>query len=120
LVLAWFLRSLLLAAGIMGSRARWMAPALALAWAVHPLQVSSVLYAVQRFQTMGTLFLVLALWAYLQARLAQIRGDSGRTGLLSAALLWALALGCKEDSALLPAYALALELTVLRFGAADA
>src|SRR5690606_8995695 len=34
--------------------------------------------------------------------------------------LWILALGCKEDSVLLPAYTLALELTVLRFAAADA
>src|SRR3546814_20857728 len=29
-------------------------------------------------------------------------------------------MGCKEDSALLPAYTLALELTVLRFAALDA
>src|SRR5690606_31297784 len=32
---------------------------------------------------------------------------------------WAAAMGCKEDSALFPAYTLALELTVLRFAAAD-
>src|SRR3546814_15345469 len=66
--LAWFFRSLLLISGVPGERARWCAPVLALAWAAHPLQVSSVLYAVQRFQTLGTLFLVRALWAYLNAR----------------------------------------------------
>src|SRR3546814_6603362 len=33
--------------------------------------------------------------------------------------MWVLAMGCKEDSGLLPAYAVALELTVLRFAAAD-
>lgn len=118
--LAWFFHALLLAVGTPAKRARWAAPALALAWALHPLQVSSVLYVVQRMQIMGTLFLVLALLAYLQARRAQLAGNSGRTGLLVALLLWVVALGCKEDSALLPAYALALELTVLRFGAADA
>lgn len=118
--LAWLFRSLLLVAGVRGERASWLAPALALAWAAHPLQVSSVLYAVQRIQTMGTLFLVLALWAYLRARHAQIQGGSGRKGLLFAALLWIVAMGCKEDSTLLPAYTLALELTVLRFAAADA
>jgi len=118
--LAWLFRGLLQAAGQPGRRVAWLAPALALAWAAHPLQVSAVLYAVQRLQTMGTLFLVLALLAYLQARRAQIRGDSGRTGLLGCLLLWAVAMGCKEDSILLPAYALALELTVLRFAAADA
>lgn len=119
LALAWLLRSLLLLAGLPDRRVRWLAPALALAWAVHPLQVSSVLYAVQRLQTLGTLFLVLALLAYLQARRAQIEGRSGRTSLMSALLLWVVAMSCKEDSAQLPAYTLALELTVLRFRAAD-
>lgn len=118
--LVWLFRSLLLVAGVPAARTRWLAPVLALAWALHPLQVSSVLYAVQRIQAMGTFFLVLALLAYLHARRAQIAGGSGRTGLLGTGLLWAMALGCKEDSALLPAYTLALELTVLGFAAADA
>ena len=117
--LAWMFRSLLLAAGREEQRVKWLAPALALAWAIHPLQVSSVLYAVQRLQTMGTLFLVLALLAYLQARRAQIDGRSGRTGMMVTLLLWAMAMSCKEDSALFPAYTLAMELTVLRFAAAD-
>lgn len=117
--LAWFFRSLLSASGSPANRAHWLAPALALAWAVHPLQVSSVLYVVQRLQTMGTLFLVLALCMYLQGRNAQIEGRSGRRSLLLAVGAWLLAMGCKEDSALFPAYALALELTVLRFRAAN-
>lgn len=119
-MLAWFFRGLLLIAGIPARRVMWVAPALALAWAAHPLLVSSVLYTVQRLQTMGTLFLVLALLAYLQARRAQIEGCSGRAGMLLSLLSWVVALGCKEDSVLLPAYTLALELTVLRFGAANA
>jgi len=90
---------------------------MALAWAAHPLQVSSVLYAVQRFQIMGTLFVVLALGAYAAARGAQIQGRRARTSMMLAGLFWVLALGCKEDSILLPAYTLALELTVLRFAA---
>jgi hypothetical protein len=118
--LAWFFRSLLLVADIPSKRAQWLSLALALAWAAHPLQVSSVLYVVQRIQTMGTLFLVLALLAYLKARQAQIEGRSSRTGWLLIALLWVAAMGCKEDSILLPAFTLALELTVLRFAAASA
>lgn len=119
LALAWFLRELLLVAGVAGNRARWGALAFALAWGLHPLQVSSVLYIVQRMQTLATLFLVLALLTYLRARQAQIEGRHGRTGWILASLLWVLALGCKEDAVLLPAYLLALELTVLRFRAAD-
>src|SRR5690606_13801847 len=52
LALAWFFRSLLRVAGVPAGQVQWAAPALALAWALHPLQVSSVLYAVQRLQTM--------------------------------------------------------------------
>lgn len=118
-VLAWFFRALLLAVAIPPVRVRLAAPALALAWALHPLQVSSVLYVVQRMQTMATLFLVLALLAYLTARLAQIEGRKGRNGWLLAMGLWLLAVGCKEDAILLPAYTLALELTVLHFRAAS-
>lgn len=117
--LAWFFHALLLTVAVSARRARWVAAALALAWALHPLQVSSVLYVVQRMQTMGTLFLVLALLAYLQGRRAQLAGRSGRTELLVSVLLWTVAMGCKEDSILLPAYTLVLELTVLRFGATD-
>lgn len=118
-VLAWFLHSLLLVAGVTRERARWSALAMAMAWALHPLQVSSVLYVVQRMQTLATLFLILALWAYLVARQAQMEGASGRRGWMLAALLGAVAISCKEDAVLLPVYALVLELTLLRFRAAD-
>ena len=118
LALAGLLWKLLLLSGVEGKRAQWFALALALAWGIHPLQVSAVLYSVQRLQTMGTLFLVLALSTYVQARKAQQDGMSGRTMLMATGLLWALALACKEDAALLPAYTLALELTLLRFSVA--
>src|SRR5690606_10211578 len=104
-------------AGWPGRLSTWAAPAMALAWAVHPLQVSSVLYIVQRMQTMATLFVVLALWAYLCARQAQVEGRDSRRPWALAVLCGLLALACKEDAVLLPAYALALELLVLRFRA---
>lgn len=115
LSLAVFFRLLLASAGWPNQRTTLVAPALALAWAIHPMQVSSVLYVVQRMQTLGTLFLVLALQAYLKMRLAQIDGTRNRQYGMLTGLYWALALACKEDSILLPAYTLALELTVLRF-----
>ncbi|WP_374556766.1 hypothetical protein [Thermomonas sp.] len=117
--LALFLHRLLLLSGTGHKQAVWLSAAMATAWAVHPLQVSSVLYVVQRMQTMSTLFLLLALSSYLKGRQAQMAGDSGRTHWMAAGLLWMLAVACKEDAALLPAYTLVLELTVLRFGAAD-
>jgi len=120
LALAVFFRRLLRMAQWTPSQASTAAVLLALAWAIHPLQVSSVLYVVQRMQTMATLFLVLALWAYLGLRRAQMADRQGWPYGVAMAVFWALALASKEDAALLPAYCLVLELTVLRFGAAQA
>jgi len=119
LALTWFLHDVLRTAGTSPNRARWTALVMGLVWAIHPLQVSAVLYVVQRMQTMGTFFLLLALWVYLESRRAQLAGKSGRSGFLVVILLWLLAMGCKEDTVLLPAYTLALELTVLRFATSD-
>ncbi|WP_349342818.1 hypothetical protein [Marinobacter sp. MMG032] len=116
--LAFFFRRLLLLADCAPEKAMWGALILALAWAVHPLQVSSVMYVVQRMQTMATMFLVLALWAYLGMRQAQIRGvGRGRVQGILVLVFWVLAFACKEDAPLFYAYVLMLELTVLRFRA---
>lgn len=115
--LAWLFRLLLLSSGWPYRRAAIAAVVLATAWAIHPLQVSSVLYVVQRMQTLETLFLVLALGCYLKARQAQIEGHQGRISWILIILFWALGYACKEDAALLPAYMLAIEITVLRFQA---
>lgn len=115
LVLAGFLRGLLIAAGRGPAQAGWLGLAMALLWAVHPLQVSSVMYVVQRMQTLADLFLLLALWAYLCMRQAQREGRSYWRAGCCAAACWLLALASKEDAALLPAYTLLLELTVLGF-----
>jgi hypothetical protein len=117
--LALLLRRVLALAGWSAQRAAVGALLMALAWAVHPLQVSSVLYVVQRMQTLSTLFLVLALWAYLGLRQAQMAGQRAWLQGLLALAFWVLALASKEDAAMLPAYCLLLEVTVLQFRAAQ-
>lgn len=118
-VLALFFRRLLTLAQWPARRAAVGALVLAGLWAIHPLQVSTVLYVVQRMQALVTLFMVLALWAYLCMRQAQMEGERSRQYGILVGLFWALGLASKEDAALLPAYTLALELTVLRFRAAQ-
>lgn len=120
LALAYFLRLLLTLAQWPPRRAAIGALAIAAVWAIHPLQVSSVLYVVQRMQTLVTLFTILALWAYLRMRQAQLEGYRSRQFGVLTLFFWALALASKEDAVLLPAFTLALELTVLRFGTARA
>lgn len=92
---------------------------LALFWALHPLQVSSALYVVQRMETLAMLFVLLALLAYSKGRQLQIQGQRGWLWLLACLPLIALGFTNKETPALFPAYTLALELTLLRFAAAN-
>lgn len=120
LLVLCLLRRLLPLAGIEPETARRAAFAVAALWAIHPLQVSSVLYVVQRMETMAVMFTLGALWSYLAARAAQAEGRSGWPWLAATAALFAAAVLCKETGFLFPAYALALELTLLRFGAASA
>jgi hypothetical protein len=117
--LAWLYVGLLTQAGWRRRRASIAAAILAAAWALHPLQVSSVLYIVQRMQTLVTLFGVLTLIAYLHMRQAQVLGERSRTYALLALMCWALGLASKEDAALYPLYALAVEVTLFRFKCAN-
>ena len=109
---------LLAHAGPTGPLPKWPAAALlASAWALHPLQVSTVLYVVQRMETLSLMFVLLALLAYLAGRERQAHGRRGWPLIAACVPLVALGLACKETAALFPAYALALELTILGFRA---
>ncbi|AKC87308.1 hypothetical protein WQ53_11615 [Pseudoxanthomonas suwonensis] len=101
---------------------RWALPAsgtIALLWAIHPLQVSSVLYVVQRMETLSYTFVLLALLAYLHGRIRQQQGLRGWPWLLVCLPLVVLGMTAKESAVMFPAFTLLLELTILRFGAAD-
>ena len=119
LALAFFLRRLLGLVQWPPRQAAAGALVLAALWALHPMQVSTVLYVVQRMQALVTLFMVLALWAYLCMRQAQIEGHRSRQYGVLAVLFWVLGFAGKEDAALFPLYVLALEFTVLGFSAAS-
>ncbi|MGM9516605.1 hypothetical protein ACS5PK_20325 [Roseateles sp. DB2] len=120
LALVGLVRQLLRIAGWPARQADIVALGLALAWGIHPIQVSAVLYVVQRMQTLSTLFLILALWAYVAARTASTGSRSvpyWRWALF--ALLGLLGFACKEDVLLLPGFTWILELTLLGFRSGD-
>ena len=52
----------------LAQHAAWVALAITTVWLLHPLQVSTVLYIVQRMAQLSTLFIVLALLAYVRGR----------------------------------------------------
>lgn len=90
-----------------------------LAWGVHPLQVSSVLYVVQRMELLGNFFLLLSLIAYVSARTRQMAGVRG--GAMFALSFVCLVLGIlsKENAAQMPVYAFVVELALMHFRAQD-
>lgn len=113
---AWLLAILIrrLAAAMGGDAARarrtaWLAAAL---WALHPLWVSTTLYVVQRMTLLSTLLTFSGLIVYLAGRHRFAAGQSSRgawLGLGGLGLFTAAATLAKENGALLPLLALALE-----------
>jgi hypothetical protein len=99
---------------------RFAAIVVALAWAIHPLQVSAVLYTVQRMEIMALTFILLSLLAYWRGRRQQIKGvSSGWPWFAGAGVAALCAVLCKETGLLVPVFAFCLELTLLRFRASS-
>lgn len=110
-------RRLLPLAGTRPESAGAAAFVVALLWAIHPLQVSTVLYVVQRMETLSLTFVLLALMCYVRGRLYQAAGTRAWPWLVACVPLVLVGLMSKETATLFPAYALALELTLLGFAA---
>lgn len=105
--------------GMTERQARTAALVVAALWMLSPINLSAVLYVVQRMESLAQLFVLAGLWLYLRGRQAMLSSGGG-LGLAVAGLLAGTVLGamCKESAVLLPLYAFLLEATVLRFGAA--
>lgn len=85
----------------------------ALLWVSHPIQLTSVLYVVQRMTSLAALFMLLAIIGYLKARTSQ--QTTGKWIWLATVPLWGLlAIYSKETGFLLPLYILVLELVLFQ------
>lgn len=99
----------------------WLALASAGIWLLHPLQVSTVSYVVQRMTILSALFTLAGLLCYVAGRERMMREGGGLGAAVGRMLaLGALASLCKENGVLTVVYAAAIELTAFRFAAADA
>lgn len=85
-------------------------------WLVHPINLTGVLYVVQRETSLSAVFTALAIWAYLWARRRQHKGQSAAwiLWILTPALM-AVGMACKENAALVPVFLFVIELTILDF-----
>lgn len=85
-------------------------------WLLHPLQLTSVLYVVQRMTSLSALFVLTGLTVYSRARLAHLQhGKQLLPALIATALLGGLATLSKENGILIFGYAIAIESTIFRF-----
>jgi len=115
LALFW-LWSLLARRALPAPQARWAALGVAALWLVHPLQLSTVAYVVQRMTLLAALPLLLGLVAYVKGRERIERAPDDPHGYLIA--LGGLGLGglcavaAKESGALILPLALAIEHTL--------
>jgi tetratricopeptide (TPR) repeat protein len=96
---------------------RRMLPGLiALIWTAHPIQLTSVLYVVQRMTSLAAFFTLAALCAYLLGR-QQLAAGKRRNGWLlmfGAGLLATLGVFSKETAVLFPLYVIVVELVFFR------
>lgn len=86
----------------------------ALLWAVHPLQLTSVLYVVQRMTSLSAMFVLVGLILFVHGRrLLEARPRHG-IALMTGGVVGGTVLGlaCKENAILLLSYALVIELTL--------
>jgi hypothetical protein len=94
----------------------WPAVVLMAVWLLHPLFVSTTLYAVQRMTILATGFVLLALLAYLAGRQAMQDGRVAKARLLLFLLLPLLVLLgtlCKQNAAITPVLCGIIEVMLL-------
>ena len=87
-------------------------------WLVHPINLTSVLYVVQRMNSLSSLFVIWGLVFYAWGRIRLISAKPALPIILvSFPVFLGLAALSKENGILLPVFMLALEITIFRFSA---
>lgn len=81
------------------------------AWLLHPIQVTSVLYVVQRMTSLAATWVLAGAIGYVLARARLERGAPGALPLMYGAVVLGTGIGflCKQSALLLPAYVAVLE-----------
>ncbi|HEY4146293.1 hypothetical protein [Pinirhizobacter sp.] len=96
---------------------RWIALLVAFAWMALPINVTAVVYVVQRMESLANVFVLLGLIGYVEGRSRSLTSQRGLLLSMGSVVLGTF-LGslAKETAVMLPLYALAIEMTVIRYG----
>ena len=98
------------------SQALFISLAITSAWLLHPLNLTGVLYIVQRMTSLSALFSFWGLYCYAAGRNRMIDGKGGSIAVLASLLIFTpLAILSKESGALMPLLMLLIELVFYRF-----
>ena len=113
-ILVFLLMAMILQRTQYREHCRLLAAAVALVWLISAVNVSGVLYAVQRMNQLATLFSLAALVLYLRVRCvsAEHTGSGARWVALvpGIGLLTILGYACKENALLIPVFIIILEI----------
>lgn len=94
----------------------WLPLIICCIWLVHPLNLTSVLYIVQRMTSLASLFTIFGVCMYVWSRSRHIEHNRGFWLIPAGILLFGgLAIFSKESGALLPLFLLLVETTLFRF-----
>ncbi|ADJ29327.1 tetratricopeptide repeat protein [Nitrosococcus watsonii] len=96
-------------------RVYWIAIIAVSVWLLHPLGITSVLFVVQRMNSLASLFVLAGLICYMAGRERLDRADNGFGLMLGGLGFGFLAVLSKENGALLPLFMLVIEATIYRF-----
>ncbi|MGH9956963.1 MAG: hypothetical protein ACREBC_07515, partial [Pyrinomonadaceae bacterium] len=105
--------------GVLAATQRdWIALAVTAAWLLHPLNLTSVLYIVQRMTALAAMFSLLSLVLYLYGRLRQFEHKSAWIFIgIAFGVTYPLGVLSKENALLLPVFLLLAEWLLLGFHA---
>jgi len=104
--------------GLSAAYLQWTSLAVAAAWLLHPFNLTSVLYIVQRMASLSALFSIWGLVLFMWGRARLHEGKNGLLPMLAGLLLFTpLAALSKENGALLPLLMLVAEVTLFGFHA---
>ncbi len=95
---------------------RWLSLVITSFWLLHPFNLTSVLYTVQRMTSLSALFCIYGLVLYIYGRERLDKTVSGALCILaSVAVFTPLAALSKENGILLPFFMLVIEVTLFQF-----
>jgi len=104
------------------SQTTWIAAAIAAGWLLLPINLTGVLYVVQRMESLANLFVLLGLLGYVAGRERMVAGHT-RGGFIqcvaSVVLATGLGITAKETAVMLPLYAFLVEWFLYRFRRGD-